>query len=85
MKLNIGIRTFGSTIRKVVVSNPIVEMDGDEMARIMWHKIKEQLIQPYLDLDIEYYDLSIQSRDASNDKITLDAAEATLEHGVGVK
>jgi isocitrate dehydrogenase len=70
---------------KIKVKNPIVELDGDEMTRIIWAFIKEQLILPYLDLELEYFDLGIESRDASNDQITVDAANAIKEHGVGVK
>jgi isocitrate dehydrogenase len=70
---------------KIKVQNPIVELDGDEMTRIIWSFIKEQLILPYLDVDLEYYDLGIESRDASNDQITVDAANAIKRHGVGVK
>ncbi|NLI71293.1 MAG: isocitrate dehydrogenase (NADP(+)) [Bacteroidales bacterium] len=71
--------------QKIKVQNPIVELDGDEMTRIIWSFIKEQLILPYLDLDIKYYDLSIQNRDASNDQITVDAAEAIKKYNVGIK
>ena len=70
---------------KIEVKNPVVELDGDEMTRIIWAFIKEQLILPYLDVDLVYFDLSIESRDASNDQITVDAAHAIREHGVGVK
>jgi isocitrate dehydrogenase len=70
---------------KVKVSNPIVELDGDEMTRIIWAFIKEQLILPYLDVDLKYYDLSIESRDATGDQITVDAANAIKQYGVGVK
>src|SRR5687768_9511503 len=70
---------------KIKVANPVVELDGDEMARIMWQFIKEKLIHPYLDIKLEYYDLSIQNRDATNDQITIDSAEATKKHGVAVK
>ncbi len=70
---------------KIKVANPIVEIDGDEMARVMWTMIKEQLILPYLDLPIEYYDLSITKRDETDDQITIDAAEATKKHGVAIK
>ena len=70
---------------KIKVKNPIVELDGDEMTRIIWAKIKERLIEPYLDVDLKYYDLSIQSRDATDDVITVDAANAIKEFGVGVK
>ena len=70
---------------KIQVRNPIVELDGDEMTRIIWAMIKEKLILPYLDIDLKYFDLSVQSRDATDDKITVEAAEAIKEHGVGVK
>ena len=70
---------------KIKVDNPIVEMDGDEMTRIMWDFIKTKLILPYLDIDLLYYDLGIESRDATNDQITIDAAEKTKEVGVAVK
>ena len=70
---------------KIKVQNPVVELDGDEMTRIIWSFIKEQLILPYLDVDLKYYDLSIQSRDATEDAITVQAAEAIKQHGVGVK
>ncbi|ALI54581.1 NADP-dependent isocitrate dehydrogenase [Celeribacter marinus] len=70
---------------KIKVDNPIVEMDGDEMTRIMWAFIKDKLILPYLDLDLLYYDLGIESRDETNDQITIDAAEKTKEVGVAVK
>ncbi len=70
---------------KIKVANPIVEIDGDEMTRIIWAMIKDKLIEPYLDVDLMYFDLSIQGRDASNDQITIDAANAIKAHGVGVK
>lgn len=70
---------------KIKVKNPIVEMDGDEMTRIIWSFIKEKLILPYVDLDIKYFDLSIQNRDATNDQITIDAANAVNAYHVGVK
>jgi isocitrate dehydrogenase len=70
---------------KIKVHNPVVEMDGDEMTRIIWSFIKEQLILPYLDLDIKYYDLSVTSRDATNDEITVKAANAIKEFNVGIK
>src|SRR5919197_1106878 len=70
---------------KITVKNPIVELDGDEMTRIIWQYIKDQLILPYLDVELEYYDLSIQQRDATEDQITVDAANAIKKHGVGVK
>jgi isocitrate dehydrogenase len=70
---------------KIKVQNPIVELDGDEMTRIIWSFIKEQLILPYLDVDLQYYDLSIENRDATDDRVTVDAANAIKQHGVGVK
>ncbi|CAK8713785.1 NADP-dependent isocitrate dehydrogenase [Candidatus Electronema halotolerans] len=70
---------------KIQVKNPIVEIDGDEMTRIIWAFIKDKLILPYLDVDLHYYDLSIQKRDETDDQITVDAAKAVKEHGVGVK
>jgi isocitrate dehydrogenase len=63
----------------------VVEMQGDEMTRIIWDLIKEKLILPYVDLDIHYYDLGIENRDATDDKVTVDAAEATLKYNVGIK
>src|SRR6202451_1653727 len=70
---------------KIKVTNPVVELDGDEMTRIIWHFIKDQLILPYLDIELKYFDLSIQQRDATDDQVTIDAANAIKEHGVGVK
>jgi isocitrate dehydrogenase len=70
---------------KIKVKNPVVELDGDEMTRIIWSFIKEQLIVPYLDVQLEYYDLGIEHRDATGDRVTVDAAEAIKRHGVGVK
>ncbi len=70
---------------KIKVDNPVVELDGDEMTRIIWHFIKDKLIHPYLDIDLKYYDLSIVARDATDDRITIDAAEAIKQYGVGVK
>jgi isocitrate dehydrogenase len=70
---------------KIQVAKPVVELDGDEMTRIIWQLIRERLILPYLDVQLERYDLSIQSRDATDDRITVDAAEAIKRHGVGVK
>ena len=69
----------------ITVSGPVVELDGDEMTRIIWQVIKDQLILPYLDVDLLYYDLSIENRDATSDQVTIDAAHAIKEHGVGVK
>jgi isocitrate dehydrogenase len=70
---------------KIKVANPVVEIDGDEMTRIIWSKIKDELIHPYLDVDLHYYDLSIEHRDATDDQVTVDAANAIAEHHVGVK
>ena len=70
---------------KITVKNPVVELDGDEMTRIIWQFIKDRLIHPYLDIDLKYYDLSIQKRDETDDQITIDAANAIKKHGVGVK
>ncbi|MEL6315425.1 MAG: isocitrate/isopropylmalate family dehydrogenase, partial [Pseudomonadota bacterium] len=70
---------------KIKVDNPIVEMDGDEMTRIIWDFIKKKLILPYLDVDLLYYDLGIEARDETNDQITIDSAEKTKEVGVAVK
>ena len=69
---------------KIKVANPVVELDGDEMTRIIWQFIKDKLIHPYLDVNLEYYDLSIEHRDATNDQVTVDAAEAIKRHGVGL-
>ena len=70
---------------KIKVANPVVDIDGDEMTRIIWQAIKDKLIFPYLDLELDYYDLSIENRDATNDQVTIDAANATKKHGVAVK
>ncbi|HTS96869.1 MAG TPA: NADP-dependent isocitrate dehydrogenase [Streptosporangiaceae bacterium] len=70
---------------KIKVTNPVVDIDGDEMTRIIWHFIKDQLILPYLDIELEYYDLSIENRDATDDQVTIDAANAIKRYGVGVK
>ena len=70
---------------KIKVAGPVVELDGDEMTRIIWQFIKDRLIHPYLDVDLRYYDLSIENRDATDDQVTIDAANAIKEHGVGVK
>lgn len=72
-------------MQKIKVDHPVVELDGDEMTRVIWSFIKEQLILPYLDLDIKYYDLSIQNRDATDDQVTVDAAEAIKKYHVGIK
>jgi isocitrate dehydrogenase len=70
---------------KIKVANPVVEMDGDEMTRIIWHFIKDKLILPFLDLDIKYYDLGMESREATKDQITIDCAEAIKKYNVGIK
>ncbi|MBC8048603.1 MAG: NADP-dependent isocitrate dehydrogenase, partial [Chitinophagales bacterium] len=70
---------------KIKVANPVVELDGDEMTRIIWQLIKDKLVTPYVDVDLHYYDLSVEHRDATDDKVTVDAAHAILKHGVGVK
>jgi len=72
-------------MKKVKVENPVVELDGDEMTRIIWHYIRDKLIHPHVDLKLEYYDLSIENRDATSDQVTVDAANAIKRHGVGVK
>jgi isocitrate dehydrogenase len=73
------------TFQKIKVENPVVDLDGDEMTRIIWAWIKEKLILPYLDIDIKYYDLGIEHRDATNDQVTIDAAEAIKKYNVGIK
>ena len=70
---------------KINVKNPVVELDGDEMTRIIWSFIKKKLILPYLNIDLKYYDLGMESRDKTNDQITIDCAKAIQTHGVGVK
>ena len=72
-------------MQKIKVANPVVEMDGDEMTRIIWQMIKDKLIHPYLDIDLKYFDLGIEERDRTNDQITIDSAEATKKYGVAVK
>ena len=69
---------------KIKVDNPVVELDGDEMTRIIWQFIKDRLILPYLDVNLEYYDLGMEHRDATDDQVTIDSANAILKHGVGV-
>ncbi|XP_057308598.1 uncharacterized protein LOC130646929 isoform X2 [Hydractinia symbiolongicarpus] len=81
---SIGNRSYSSN-EKIKVVNPVVELDGDEMTRIIWHKIKGELIMPFLDLDCKYYDLGLPYRDETNDQITVDAAEAILKYNVGIK
>jgi isocitrate dehydrogenase len=75
----------GAPLSKISVKNPVVELDGDEMTRVIWQAIKDQLILPYLDVPLDYYDLGIERRDATNDQVTVDAANAIKKHGVGVK
>jgi isocitrate dehydrogenase len=70
---------------KIKVKNPVVELDGDEMTRIIWQDIKDKFIHPYLDIDLKYYDLGLPYRDETNDQVTVDAAEAIKKHSVGVK
>ena len=70
---------------KIAVKTPVVEIDGDEMTRVIWAMIKDKLILPYLDIDLKYYDLGIEKRDETDDKITVDAANAIKQYGVGVK
>ncbi len=70
---------------KIKVANPIVDIDGDEMTRIIWQMIKDKLVFPYLDLELDYYDLGMENRDATDDQVTIDAAHAIQKHGVGVK
>ena len=70
---------------KIKVANPVVELDGDEMTRIIWDQIKKELVLPYLDIDLHYYDLSVENRDKTEDKVTIEAAHAIKKHGVGVK
>ena len=74
-----------SKMAKIKVKNPVVEMDGDEMTRIIWQFIKDKLIHPYLDLKLDYYDLGIEHRDDTNDQVTIDSANAIKKYGVGVK
>src|SRR5215212_3373649 len=83
--LRAGERASVTPMAKIKVQNPVVELDGDEMTRIIWAFIKEQLILPYLDLQLDYYDLGIEQRDATDDQVTVDAANAIKRHGVGVK
>ncbi|MEQ1672510.1 MAG: isocitrate/isopropylmalate family dehydrogenase, partial [Hyphomicrobium sp.] len=70
---------------KIKVAGTVVEMDGDEMTRIIWQLIKDKLIHPYIDVNLEYYDLGVENRDKTNDQVTIDSANATKKHGVAVK
>ncbi|KAE8548718.1 Isocitrate dehydrogenase [NADP], mitochondrial precursor (Oxalosuccinate decarboxylase) [Talaromyces marneffei ATCC 18224] len=81
----IHIRTMASQASKIQVKNPVVELDGDEMTRIIWQDIKDKFIFPYLDIDLKYYDLGLEYRDQTDDQVTVDAAEAIKKYGVGVK
>jgi hypothetical protein len=74
-----------ATSKKIKVKNPVVELDGDEMTRIIWKDIKDKFIHPYLDIDLKYYDLGLEYRDETSDQVTLDAAEAIKKYSVGVK
>src|SRR4051794_40030497 len=80
-----GADSIARLMAKIQVKNPIVELDGDEMTRVIWSFIKEKLILPYLDVDLKYYDLGIEKRDETDDQITVDAANAIKEFGAGVK
>ena len=71
--------------KKIKVANPVVELDGDEQTRVIWEMIKKQLILPFLDIDIKYYDLGMEHRDATNDQVTVDAAHAIQKYNVGIK
>src|SRR5574338_1686336 len=75
----------GGRMAKIKVLNPVVELDGDEMTRVIWKFIKDKLILPYLELDIKYYDLGMEHRDATNDQVTIEAAEAIKKYNVGIK
>jgi isocitrate dehydrogenase len=74
-----------ATLKKIKVKNPVVELDGDEMTRIIWKDIKDKFIHPYLDIDLKYYDLGLEYRDETNDQVTIDSAEAIKKYSVGVK
>jgi isocitrate dehydrogenase len=74
-----------TAIKKIKVKNPVVELDGDEMTRIIWQVIKDKFIHPYLDIDLKYYDLGLPYRDETHDQVTHDAAEAIKKYSVGVK
>ncbi|PTD03347.1 Isocitrate dehydrogenase [NADP], mitochondrial [Fusarium culmorum] len=80
-----AVRTMASSTQKIKVKNPVVELDGDEMTRIIWQVIKDKFIHPYLDIDLKYYDLGLEYRDETNDQVTIDAAEAIKKYSVGVK
>lgn len=80
-----GLASSAAPIKKIKVVNPVVELDGDEMTRIIWQDIKDKLILPFLDIDLKYYDLGLEHRDATNDQVTIDSAEAIIKYSVGVK
>jgi isocitrate dehydrogenase len=82
---NFSPRRTMSSFKKIRVKNPIVELDGDEMTRIIWQDIKDRFIHPYLDIDLKYYDLGLEYRDKTNDQVTIDSAEAIKKYSVGVK
>ncbi|OAA68717.1 isocitrate dehydrogenase [Niveomyces insectorum RCEF 264] len=80
-----GLASAAAPIKKIKVRNPVVELDGDEMTRVIWKDIKDKLIFPFLDIDLKYYDLGLENRDATNDQVTIDSAEAIKKYSVGVK
>jgi isocitrate dehydrogenase len=82
-----GTPSSGLTLgtKKIKVENPVVELDGDEQTRVIWDMIKKQLILPFLDIDIKYYDLGMENRDATNDQVTIDSAHAIQKYNVGIK
>lgn len=80
-----GLLRTMATVNKIKVKNPVVELDGDEMTRIIWEDIKTKFIHPYLDIDLKYYDLGLEYRDKTDDKVTVEAAEAIQKYSVGVK
>lgn len=80
-----SVQSRSASSAKIKVKNPVVELDGDEMTRIIWQDIKDKFIHPYLDIDLKYYDLGLPYRDETNDQVTVDAAEAIKKYSVGVK
>lgn len=79
-------RTFSTAAgKRIAVKNPVVELDGDEMTRVIWKMIREKLVLPYVDVKLEYYDLGLPNREATKDQVTVDAAHAILKHNVGIK
>ena len=83
--LNRNLFTYGFASQKIKVKNPVAELDGDEMTRIIWQQIKDELIHPFLDINIQYFDLGMEYRDKTDDKVTMDAAKAIKECKVGIK